>query len=132
MDVLSHGLWGSIAFGRKNKMEFWCAFLFGVMPDLLSFGIFTLATLSGINPKVDWSAGPPPMEFIPQYVGTLYNITHSLVVFLFAFILVYLINKKPIWVMGAWGIHIVIDIFTHSLEFFPTPFLWPINGLRID
>jgi hypothetical protein len=36
MDVISHGLWGGVAFGRKNKKYFWWSFGFGIMPDLLS------------------------------------------------------------------------------------------------
>ena len=39
MDILSHGLWGAIAFGRRNRPSFWLAFVIGLAPDLLSFGI---------------------------------------------------------------------------------------------
>jgi hypothetical protein len=135
MDVISHGLWGGIVLGRKNKRNFLLAFLFGIMPDIFSFGILTLLTWLGIQKEIDWSAGMPPMSAIPQYVHTLYNITHSLIIFAVVFGLVFLITKKPIWVMLAWPLHILLDIFTHSLEFFPTPFLWPIanyyfNGIN--
>jgi hypothetical protein len=39
VDILSHGLWGAIAFGRSNRPSFWLAFTIGLAPDLLSFGI---------------------------------------------------------------------------------------------
>ena len=39
MDIVSHGLWGAIAFGRKSRSSFWLAFLIGLAPDLFSFGI---------------------------------------------------------------------------------------------
>ena len=34
--------------------------------------------------------------------------------------------------MGAWGLHLVMDIFTHSDAFFPTPFLWPLSNAHFD
>ncbi len=27
--------------------------------------------------------------------------------------------------MYAWPVAVTMDVFTHSLEMFPTPFLWP-------
>ena len=27
--------------------------------------------------------------------------------------------------MLAWPAHIILDLFTHSIEFFPTPIFWP-------
>jgi len=29
------------------------------------------------------------------------------------------------WIAGAWGIHIVFDIFTHPQSYYATPFLYP-------
>jgi len=31
-----------------------------------------------------------------------------------------------LWPFGSWGLHILCDIPTHSLRFFPTPYLWPL------
>jgi hypothetical protein len=39
MDILSHGLYGGVAFGRESRKKYLIAFLFGVGPDLLSFGV---------------------------------------------------------------------------------------------
>jgi hypothetical protein len=41
---------------------------------------------------------------------------------------------RTIWPLGAWGLHILCDIPTHSTRFFPTPYLWPlptpfVNGM---
>ena len=44
----------------------------------------------------------------------------------------YKINKDFAWPMLAWPMHIVVDFFTHSIEFFPTPILWPISDYRFD
>jgi hypothetical protein len=48
MDILSHGLWGAIAFGRRDRPSFWLAFLLGLAPDLLSFGILYFAVSLGM------------------------------------------------------------------------------------
>jgi len=132
MDILSHGLWGGITFGRKNRRNYWWAFFFGISPDLFSFGIFMAMRVLGLVSGPDWSSGPPPMEKIPAYVRLLYNPTHSLIVFAAIFFLVWLLLKKPFLPMLAWGLHILFDIPTHSAEFFPTPFLWPLSGLQVD
>jgi len=133
MDTLSHGLWGGIAFGRRKRVDFWAAFLFGVLPDLLSFGIFITGSWIGIFDHPSFSSGEhPDPSMIPAFVHAAYNITHSLVIFLAVCGIVFLIRKKAYWPMMAWGLHILYDIPTHSSEFFPTPFLWPVSDFSID
>ena len=134
MDIISHGLWGGIAFGRGSVRSYWTAFFFGVMPDLFSFGLFTIATFLGLSSRVSWGDGePPPMEAIPQYVHGLYNVTHSLIIFVLVFALVWILReKRPYWLMAGWGLHILVDVPTHSYQFFPTPFLWPFSDYRFD
>jgi membrane-bound metal-dependent hydrolase YbcI (DUF457 family) len=34
--------------------------------------------------------------------------------------------------MLAWPLHILVDIPTHSSQFFPTPFLWPVSDFYIN
>lgn len=135
MDIVSHGLWGSGVFGRKSRKLFWLAFFFGIAPDLFSFGIFffhriliRFGIISGDLPIHYFGSELP----LPSYVYALYNLTHSLIVFLFIFVLIWLIRKKPLWELGAWGLHILIDIPSHSNAFFPTPFLWPVSAFHIN
>ena len=132
MDIVSHGLYGAIAFGRKNRRSFWLSFFLGVSPDLFSFGTYFIATFLGFYPRLNFSPEPPDPSLIPAYVGSLYNITHSLIIFLAVFLAVWLIRKKPLWELSAWGLHVLLDIPTHSYSFFPTPFLWPLSGIKID
>ncbi len=131
MDIISHGLWGGVLAGRKTKMSFWLAFFFGVAPDLFSFGIFFVQRL--FTGDLDFhKGGHPDIESIAPYVNTLYNFTHSLVVFSVVFVLVWLFFERPIYEMFAWMFHILLDIFTHSYEFFPTPFLYPISDFKVN
>ena len=132
MDILSHGLWGALVFGRRNRPSFWLAFLVGLAPDLLSFGILYIAVTLGMAASPDFSHGTPPESSIPQYVHELYNVTHSLVVFLVVFLLVWALRKQPLWELGAWGLHVLVDVPTHSHAFFATPVLWPLFGWKFD
>ncbi|MBU1159598.1 hypothetical protein KKD04_00250, partial [Patescibacteria group bacterium] len=93
MDIVSHGLWGSITFGRKNRKNFWLAFLIGSAPDLLSFGIYSFFAFLGIASGVDWSNGLPDPNQIPVYAHWLYNFTHSLIIFAVVFGIVWIILK---------------------------------------
>jgi membrane-bound metal-dependent hydrolase YbcI (DUF457 family) len=133
MDTLSHGLWGGIALGRASRRSFWTAFGFGIAPDLFSFGLVFANGL--LTHGLDFFNGlghPPDPALIPAYVHQLYNATHSLVVFAVVFALVWLWRGQPMLELGAWGLHIVVDIFTHSEAFFPTPFLWPLSEARVN
>jgi hypothetical protein len=129
MDIFSHGLWGSVIWGRRNRRDFWYAFLFGISPDFFSFGIFMIARLFGFE---DGGFGRPELQSIPEYVHTMYDITHSFVTFAVIFAIVWYVRKKPWWIMMAWPFHIFLDMFTHSNEFFPTPYLWPFAHSTID
>ena len=132
MDIVSHGLWGALAFGRRNRTSFSLAFAIGMAPDLFSFGVLWVAATLGLSPTPDFSHGTPPESTIPLYVHHLYNLTHSFVLFLAAFALLWLLAKRPVWELGAWGLHVLVDIPTHSLAFFPTPVLWPLSDWKFD
>jgi hypothetical protein len=132
MDIVSHGLWGAIAFGQKSRLSFWLAFMIGLAPDLLSFGILWAAATLGLSERPDFSHGTPPESSIPQYVHHLYNVTHSFIVFLIVFVLIWFFLKRPLWELSSWGLHVAVDIPTHSFAFFPTPFLWPLSDWRFD
>lgn len=133
MDILSHALWGGVGFGRRSKRDYWSAFALGAAPDLLAFAIPSTARLvaymsgNGLNEGFQHN-----MASFPSYVFTLYSIGHSLVIFAVTFFAVWVFRKKPYIPMLAWGFHIFLDIFTHSIDFFPTPFLWPFSDYHFN
>lgn len=131
MDIFSHGLWGGIAFGRRNRKSFWLSFLFGILPDLLAFGPFVLLTFLGYYPPRNWGE-PPHAEILPNYIYSVYNFTHSLVIFAVVFAFIWFLRKRPMWELGAWGLHILVDLPTHTTAFFPTPFLYPIADVKVN
>lgn len=134
MDIVSHGLWGGIAFGRRSRRAFWTAFAFGVLPDLLAFGPHFAESIWDSLSGGRWQPTDPQHGYasIPPYVFLVYHVTHSLVVFLAAFLLVWALRRRPLWPMLAWALHILMDIPTHSLRFFPTPFLWPLSDVAFN
>lgn len=131
MDTLSHGLWGSGIFGRQSRQDFFLAFLFGIAPDIFSFGVYIIMAFFGLMEHPDWSSGrhPDPQQ-IPHFVYGLYDVSHSAVVFGIVFCFVWLIRRKPFFPLAAWGLHILLDIPTHA-DFFPTPFLWPLSDFVV-
>lgn len=134
MDIISHGLWGGLAFGRKSKENFIIAFLFGIFPDLISFGPLFISQIfvPSLRVRPDYASGHPDLSLLPNYVLYIYNYTHSLVIFLIIFLLVWAIRRKPQLLMLAWPLHILYDVPFHTHAFFPTPFLWPISNLKIN
>ena len=125
MDTLSHALWGKGLFGYRKYR--WYSFLFGALPDLFSFGIYFLYLLVFTT-----RGGRPSRSEIPEWVYSLYDISHSLVIASIIIFIAYKINKEFAFPMLAWPAHIILDFFTHSIEFFPTPILWPISDYQFD
>ncbi len=132
MDFVSHALWGSIAFGRRTRKAFLVAAGISLLPDLLTEGLFAILHLLNIGGMPSWSDGHPNITAYPSWARLLYSSTHSLVLFMLTFVLLWALVGKPMWVVGAWGLHILIDIPTHSLVLFPTPFLWPLSDFKVD
>jgi len=132
MDILSHALWGGAALGRKKRSEFLLAAGFSLMPDFLGEGVMFLLVVLGLPGMPGLEHGHPDISEFPAYAQGFYNATHSLVLFSLVFALVWLLRKKPFLPLAAWGLHILIDIPTHSFRLFPTPFLWPLSGFKVN
>lgn len=129
MDIISHGLWAIVLVkGFFKKVNLWLAFFFGILPDLIPFTIPTILVLfSGKLPSKEVAK-----NLIPNYTHILYDFTHSLVIVLLVFLIIYLFRKKIyVWMLG-WPLHILVDIPTHTKDFFSTPFLYPLTSFSIN
>ncbi|MBI1993623.1 MAG: hypothetical protein HYV05_00975 [Deltaproteobacteria bacterium] len=127
MDTLAHGLWGGVGFYAASQRKFASAFILGMAPDLLSFGLFHASHPEWIVQRFSGrTTGPPPLTMLPEFVFHAYNWTHSLVIWGALFALIWLLRKSPPWPLLAWGLHILSDIPTHGPGYFPTPYLWPL------
>ena len=126
MDTLAHGLWGGAGFYADGKKKFSAAVLLGMAPDLISFGPFFATRLEWLKLRLIGQVfGPPPLSSLQAYVFHAYNLTHSLVVWVLLFGLLWVVIRRPPWIWLAWGLHILCDIPTHDTRYFPTPYLWP-------
>jgi len=149
MDVVAHGLWAGCVFklinfklAAKKKIKLLDAVFWGIFPDLFSFTIpmayMLLGLIFGWFSLGNWphpnAVEPisPALNSIFSVVGNLYNFSHSLVIFFAVIGLIYWATKKIHWSMGAWLLHILIDVPSHSYAFYPTPLFWPISGWEFD
>jgi hypothetical protein len=128
VDTLSHALWGKGLFGYRRYG--WYALLFGSIPDLLSFGLYFLFKI--ISNPTNLQMGKPDLETIPYWVFNLYDFSHSIIIAFTFIIVVFFINKDLCFPMLAWPFHILLDFFTHSVKFFPTPIFWPLFDYKFD
>lgn len=152
MDVVAHGLWAGAASKAANKkllepkgkkpLNVWRAAWWGVFPDMFAFAIpWIWLGVDLARGAIAWSdipgpenAEPPPADTYPVFglATSLYSISHSVVVFAVVFLFTLAARKRPPWEMGGWLFHILIDIPTHSYQFFPTPVFWPISGWKFS
>lgn len=140
MDIFAHTLWanagarGANAIAERKGSKFkisvgWTAF-FGVAPD---FFAFTIPFIIGIYKMIFEGGSFGRHHFTIGGFDTaayLYQFSHSLVVFTFVFFVVWFFSKRPRWELLGWALHILIDIPSHALSFYPTPFLFPISEYR--
>jgi hypothetical protein len=49
-----------------------------------------------------------------------------------AFAVTTLVSRWAVLSMLGWLLHILIDIVTHSLSYYATPFLWPLSDFCVD
>ncbi len=161
MDTLAHGLWATAAAKAINirtprtLKTGWMAF-WGIMPDLFAFTPVVLwmiwqmcvhgIAFSDIPRPELMTATARDQFFIFRLSRLFYHISHSMVIFLGMFMLVWLFRRyrsgrasgfswggdRPYFEMTGWLLHILLDIPTHSAKFYPTLFLWPLSGYHFD
>lgn len=149
MDVFAHGLWAGAAAKASNlkitkekPLKTWKMVIFGVFPDVFAFApAFIYMFASFIFPQIPKIEHPGPSHMEPAHgngliisnlTHNLYNYSHSLIIFLLVFGLVWLILRRPVWEMGGWILHILMDIPSHSYDFYPTPFLYPVSNFKVN
>ncbi len=137
MDILLHGVVGAAlcsrtglpggrrgpvdAAGRRRLVDWTlpAALAFGLLPDLLSFGIHFSANLIAGN-GMDWHR-------IPPYIFMLYNLTHSLAGMAAGYALLAWWRPALRLPALAWPVHVLVDAPTHGTGRFMTPIFWPFS-----
>jgi len=142
MDILAHMIWtnyGSRSLNKKLKkknkktINIKMAMFWSIFPDIFAFGIpmlimFFVSIFSGnFNIKSLLNHHLASNILVVDLPSYLYQFSHSIIIWVLIFILVWIIWKKPYYVLFGWAFHIFIDIFSHEILFYPTPFLFPIS-----
>ncbi|MCB0212751.1 MAG: hypothetical protein KDJ52_25635 [Anaerolineae bacterium] len=68
----------------------------------------------------------------PPWMKTLHHLCHSLPVLLAVTLVIKFVTGKWPLAALAWGLHIVIDIPTHSRRTWAPQFLWPLSSITVD
>lgn len=145
MDILAHALWARAGFAfldRRRGVDRasirWALGL-AVMPDVLhNLPVLAWALLSGA--PGDWWAyvvalpGREPVfpAWVALWSQQLHCWLHSALVALVISGLLYLIQRQFWLPLLGWWSHIVIDAFTHSADFYPSPVFYPLTSWGFD
>ena len=146
MDILAHALWagaGVALLRRRSVVTARTGLLtvaLAVLPDiphLLPVLLWemiadgTFAAVLGYAVAVPGQAPPvaPAVEFWSHH---LHCIFHSAVVAGVVTALTWVFLRK-LWVpLLGWWSHILIDVFTHSVDYYPSPVLYPFTRAGFD
>jgi hypothetical protein len=146
MDILAHALWagaGAEALRRKThvtKKSIYGIVLLAALPDVLQ-----LVPILGWVAIVDGSIGlvyayvfstPGTEPHLPPTVqGLTYHlhcIAHSAIVAGAVTLLAWLLRPQLLIPLLGWWSHIILDVFTHSKDYYPAPILYPITYAGFD
>ena len=120
-DIFYHGILSSLIFWNHDRKK---ATLYGMLPDLISFGPYVIYQLfTGINFNI---------HDVPKWVHKNYNLGHSIFFWICLYFLIYLLSGYNEYLLLAPIISIILDIPFHSMNAYPTPFLWPLSDYKVD
>lgn len=149
MDLLAHALWAGVAVEGVRRSG-WvksvtpgqaAAFVgLAVVPDLVQgLPVALWATLGEGSLQAlkafAW-ASPDTEPDLPAAVQLwshhLHCTLHSALAAAAVTALALALRWRAAWVLGGWWLHIVIDVFTHSADFYPVPVLYPVTMRGFD
>jgi hypothetical protein len=146
MDIIAHGLWaglGACWLSQRQQITVPVAVSavgLSVAPDvvhLIPVAIWTVFGAGTTDLFLAYVTAMPGQEpNLPEITGVLAHhlhcILHSAIVALAVTGLLWP-WRKIIWLpLAGWWLHIVIDVFTHSAEFYPVPVLYPFTYQGFD
>lgn len=146
MDILAHGLWAGIgvaAAARRwpiSRRTAAATVALAMAPDLAHLvpliaialttrgGWATLAAYSAALPGTE-PAMPPLVALLTHH---LHCILHSAVIAAVITLAVWVFTHSLWLPLLGWWSHIVIDVFTHSKDFYPAPIFYPFTQWGFD
>lgn len=148
MDIVAHGWWVGVGLGAAalaghaapNRRTVGLMVGLAVAPDLvhlLPVGMGALRSAGGFGSVRDYAlalpGAEPPMSATVQWLAHhLHCIFHSALVAGVVTLALRVALKRWWWPLLGWWAHIVIDVFTHSADFYPSPVLYPLTYRGFD
>lgn len=146
MDTLAHALWVSVGLAGWHRdhvvrrAQAAGAIALAAAPDLLQlipiagwalFGGGDLAALPAyaLATPGQEPALPPTVALLAHH---LHCIGHSAVIAALATLLARWRRPALLLPLAGWWSHLVIDVFTHSAEYYPAPVLYPFTQRGFD
>jgi hypothetical protein len=146
MDILAHGLWAGLGVTwmssnlRRDRRTLALTVALAVAPDLLQF----LPLLpSALLKEGGWTllkdyATAPPGKVLPLSPA-LAALTHHLHCLMHSALVAGAVTavlwrwRGCLWIpLLGWWSHILIDVFTHSADFYPSPVFYPLSYWGFD
>jgi hypothetical protein len=142
MDTLAHALWAGIGVAAARRRVpiprgiALAAVGMAELPDLAHL-LPLLAGGAGLRALVDYTFATPGAEpvlapWVAMLSHHLHCILHSAVVAGAASVVVWRWRRNLLAPLLGWWSHIVIDVFTHSADFYPVPVLYPFTQQGFD
>ncbi|WP_310568432.1 hypothetical protein [Hydrogenophaga sp.] len=146
MDILAHGLWAGLGLAWAhharpvNRRTLALTVALAVVPDVVQM---LPLLVSAVWSADGWTAlksytmalpghEPPPSPWLAALTHHLHCVMHSALVAGGVTALLWLwIGRLWIPLLGWWS-HIVIDVFTHSADFYPSPVFYPLTDWGFD
>jgi len=146
MDTLAHGLWAAIGIAAMQprfaatRSQAVVAVALAVAPDLLQWlPLLGWAAVGGghLNDLTAFGLALPGQEpGLPPLVGLLTHhlhcIMHSAVIAAVVTALAWRLRRTMLLPLLGWWSHIVIDVFTHSADYYAVPVLYPFTQRGFD
>jgi len=151
MDIFAHALWAGAGamLARRHCSKIApritprvvvLTITLAALPDLFHllpiigwwlFGSGSLATLHSYAIALPTNEPPLP-AIVAIWSHQLHCVAHSAVVAGAVTAVVWAVQRRLWLPLLGWWSHIVIDVFTHSVDFYPSPVLYPFTQRGFD
>ena len=146
MDILAHALWagaGALAARRRfglDRRTIAATVGMAAVPDLphllpiLVWVLFGEGGAAALQAYAFATPGqepalPPEVVFVSHH---LHCIMHSAIIAGAVTLLAWFVMRRVWFPLWGWWLHILIDIPTHSADYYPVPVLYPITQQGFD
>ena len=149
MDIAAHALWAGagVLIARRQMPALKLTpravaltMAMAALPDLIHllplmlWWVFGSGTAADLYTYAIASPGqePPMPHWVQHFAHHLHCIMHSAITTAAAALLLWL-ALRTLWLpLLGWWSHVVLDVFTHSAAFYPSPVLYPLTQQGFD